>query len=406
MKIKLIITGGTIDKVYNELTGKLEFGDTHIVEMLNRGRSMVETLSEVLFLKDSLEMTDADRALILNRCQLCDEQYVLITHGTDTMVDTAKLLGEKIKDKTIVLFGSMIPYSVDNSDASQAIAASTVAGTAQQNINFTREHEWEADRIGTTMLSKSGFNPKGMAHFFEKLKDTPDAEEFLLSHPLSTNRIADSMQRAARISGDFREDSFEYITIKAKLYYHKYGRIKLEQDKEITLYMQAYQAFDQQEYLIAKTYVDKLLKLKQDKSSYILAGRIASKLGKINQAQQYFEQNILIEDDEPSIYYAAQAYLDNQQPRLGIATLKPFLRVNEGSYQSYRLLSSLFVKLGSFDRSHIQSAKALIVQGKLDKAIGHYERAKAVTHSQDLHDVIAVRIDNLQQTLDLYKDLD
>ena len=117
MKIKLIITGGTIDKVYNELTGKLEFGDTHIVEMLNRGRSMVETLSEVLFLKDSLETTDADRALILDKCQLCDERYVLITHGTDTMVDTAKLLGEKIKDKTIVLFGSMIPYSVDNSDA-------------------------------------------------------------------------------------------------------------------------------------------------------------------------------------------------------------------------------------------------------------------------------------------------
>ncbi len=314
---------------------------------------------------------------------------------------------EKSDKQTYLMWAGMLAsVLVDNSDASQAIAASTVAGTAQQNINFTREHEWEADRIGTTMLSKSGFNPKGMAHFFEKLKDTPDAEEFLLSHPLSTNRIADSMQRAARISGDFREDSFEYITIKAKLYYHKYGRIKLEQDKEITLYMQAYQAFDQQEYLIAKTYVDKLLKLKQDKSSYILAGRIASKLGKINQAQQYFEQNILIEDDEPSIYYAAQAYLDNQQPRLGIATLKPFLRVNEGSYQSYRLLSSLFVKLGSFDRSHIQRAKALIVQGKLDKAIGHYERAKAVTHSQDLHDVIAVRIDNLQQTLDLYKDLD
>jgi len=314
---------------------------------------------------------------------------------------------EKSDKQTYLMWAGMLAsVLVDNSDASQAIAASTVAGTAQQNINFTREHEWEADRIGTTMLSKSGFNPKGMAHFFEKLKDTPDAEEFLLSHPLSTNRIADSMQRAARISGDFREDSFEYTTTKAKLYYHKYGRIKLEQDKEITHYMQAYQAFEQQEYLTAKTYVDKLLRLNQDKPSYILAGRIASKLGDIDQAQQYFEHNSLIKDDEPSLYYAAQAYLDNQQPRLGVTTLKPFLRVNEGSYQSYQLLSSLFVKLGGFDRSHIQSAKALIVQGKLEKAIGHYERAKAVTHSQDLHDVIAVRIDNLQQTLDLYKDLD
>jgi len=88
-----------------------------------------------------------------------------------------------------------------------------------------------------------------------------------------------------------------------------------------------------------------------------------------------------------------------------VATLKPFLRVNEGSYESYQLLSSLFVKQGAFDRSHIQSAKALIVRGDLDKAIGHYERAKSVTHSQDLYDILSVRISNLQQTLDLYKDL-
>jgi len=310
------------------------------------------------------------------------------------------------KQTYLMVAGMLAAALVDNSDASQAIAASTVAGTAQQSINFTREHEWEADRIGTTMLSKSGFDPQGMAHFFEKLKDNSGAQEFLRSHPLSINRISDSMQRAARASGSYRKDSFEYITTKAKLYFHKHGRIKLEQDKIITHYMQAYQAFEQQEYATAKRYVDKLLKLNQDKPSYILAGRIASKLGDIDQAQQYFEKNSLIKDDEASLYYAAQAYLDNQQPRLGVSTLKPFLRVNKGSYQSHQLLSSLFVELGNFDRSHIQSAKALIVQGKLDKAIGHYERAKALTHSQDLFDVISVRIDNLQQTLDLYKELD
>ena len=117
MEIKLLITGGTIDKVYNELTGELEFGNTHIVDMLNRGRSMVETQSEVLFLKDSLEMNDDDRVMILDKCQTTSTQRVLITHGTDTMVETAKLLGENIKDKTVVLFGAMIPYSVNNSDA-------------------------------------------------------------------------------------------------------------------------------------------------------------------------------------------------------------------------------------------------------------------------------------------------
>ncbi|MBT4123413.1 MAG: M48 family metalloprotease, partial [Candidatus Ruthia sp.] len=325
-----------------------------------------------------------------------------ISHVTQNHL---KRFSEKTDKQTYLMVAGMLAAAlVDNPDASQAIAASTVAGTAQQSINFTREHEWEADRIGTAMLSKSGFDPQGMAHFFEKLKDSSGAQEFLRSHPLSINRISDSMQRAARASGDYREDSFEYITTKAKLYYHKHGRIKLEQDKVITNYMQAYQAFEDQDYSTAKTYVDQLLKLNHDKPSNILAGRIASKLGDIETAQQYFDQNNLIEDDEASLYYAAQAYLDNQQPRLGVATLKPFLRVNKGSYQSYQLLSSLFVELGNFDRSHIQSAKALIVQGKLDKAIGHYERAKAVTHSQDLFDVLSVRIDSLQQTLDLYKD--
>ena len=326
-----------------------------------------------------------------------------ISHVTQNHL---KRFSEKTDKQTYLMVAGMLAaVLVDNSDVSQAIVASTVAGTAQNNINFTREHEWEADRIGTTMLSKSGFDPQGMAHFFEKLKDTSSAAEFLRSHPLSINRISDTMQRTARTLGDYRKDSFEYITTKAKLYFHKHGRIKLEQGKAITHYMQAYQAFEQQDYSTAKLYIDQLLNLNHEKPSYILAGRIASELGDIDQAQQYFDQNNLIEEDESSVYYAAQAYLDNQQPRLGVTTLKPFLRVNKGSYQSYRLLSSLFVKLGAFDRSHIQSAKALIVRGDLDKAIGHYQRAKSVTNSQDLYDVLNVKIDNLQQTLDLYKDL-
>jgi len=117
MKVKVLITGGTIDKTYKELSGELSFTQTHIIEILNRGRSTVNIDSEVLFLKDSLEMNDKDRDLILSKCLECDEDKIIITHGTDTMVDTAQLLGDKIKDKTIVLFGSMIPYSVNNSDA-------------------------------------------------------------------------------------------------------------------------------------------------------------------------------------------------------------------------------------------------------------------------------------------------
>lgn len=117
MNIKLFITGGTIDKVYDELTGALTFKQTQLVDMLNRGHSMNDTTSEILFLKDSLEMNDADRQLILSKCLESDEGNIIITHGTDTMVETAQLLGKMIKDKTVVLFGAMVPYSMAQSDA-------------------------------------------------------------------------------------------------------------------------------------------------------------------------------------------------------------------------------------------------------------------------------------------------
>ena len=117
MHIKILVTGGTIDKVYNELTGELTFGISNLDKMLERSRSTVDIDSEVLFLKDSLDMTNEDRNLILSKCLECNVNKVVITHGTDTIVETAQLLGETIKDKVVILFGSMIPYSIDNSDA-------------------------------------------------------------------------------------------------------------------------------------------------------------------------------------------------------------------------------------------------------------------------------------------------
>ena len=304
-----------------------------------------------------------------------------------------------------LLAGLLLAALLDNSEATEAVAATSIANSAQQNINFTREHEQEADRIGTSMLIKSNFNPRGMAEFFAKLKDSANAAEFLRSHPLSVNRIADSLQRVARKSGNYRQDSFAYKVARGKLYYHKHGRIKLEKDLAISHYMQAYHAFEKQKYHTAKQYVGKLLALNQDKPSNILAGRIYAKLGNIKQAQQYFRRNNLLENDEASIYYAAKAYADNRQLDLAIATLKPFLRVNQGGYASYQLLASLFVKQGAFDRAHIYSAQSLIVRGDLGKAIGHYKRAKSLTHSQDLFDVLSVKIQDLQQTLDLYGNL-
>ena len=117
MKIRLFITGGTIDKVYNQSNGELEFDQTHFPEIIARARVEVNLSIEELLLIDSLDMIDADRELILEKCVQCDEKFILITHGTDTMCETAKLLGESSIDKIIVLFGSMVPYAVSDSDA-------------------------------------------------------------------------------------------------------------------------------------------------------------------------------------------------------------------------------------------------------------------------------------------------
>jgi L-asparaginase len=116
MQIRLFITGGTFDKEYNELNGKLYFEDTHVPEMLDLGRCKLDVNIRTLMMIDSLEMSDEDRDIIAHNCVQCDEEKIVITHGTDTMVETAKILAEKITDKTIVLTGAMIPYKFGSSD--------------------------------------------------------------------------------------------------------------------------------------------------------------------------------------------------------------------------------------------------------------------------------------------------
>ena len=116
MAIRIFITGGTFDKTYNELDGKLYFKDTHLPEMLALGRCKVEVASRTLMMVDSLEMTDADRQIIVEQCTRAREEHILITHGTDTMEVTAQVLGKAIHDKTIVLTGAMIPYKFGSSD--------------------------------------------------------------------------------------------------------------------------------------------------------------------------------------------------------------------------------------------------------------------------------------------------
>jgi L-asparaginase len=118
MTVRIFITGGTFDKEYNELTGKLYFTDTHLHDLLQMGRCRLPVEIRTLMMIDSLEMTEEDRDLIVHQCLHCDEDKIVITHGTDTMAETAAVIAQKLSNqsKTIVLTGAMIPIKFGSSD--------------------------------------------------------------------------------------------------------------------------------------------------------------------------------------------------------------------------------------------------------------------------------------------------
>jgi L-asparaginase len=114
--IRVLVTGGTFDKEYDEIQGRLFFKDSHLTEMLALGRAKLLLEVRTLMMVDSLDMTDADRAIIAEQCRATPGDRIVITHGTDTMPETARFLAERVREKTIVLTGAMIPYKFGSSD--------------------------------------------------------------------------------------------------------------------------------------------------------------------------------------------------------------------------------------------------------------------------------------------------
>lgn len=115
-KIKFLITGGTIDKIYSEYNGDLSYSVSHIPEIIEQARIRIDYSCETIMLKDSLDLNASDRIYIREYCKTVDDECIIVIHGTDTIVDTAKALST-LKNKTIILTGSIIPYVVANSDA-------------------------------------------------------------------------------------------------------------------------------------------------------------------------------------------------------------------------------------------------------------------------------------------------
>ena len=117
MAIRVLVTGGTFDKEYDEIRGAFSFHDTHLPELLRQGRCGLDLEIRTLMMVDSLDMTDADRDLIAEQCARSPEDRIVITHGTDTMVETARALAHAgLSERTIVLTGAMVPFAFGSSD--------------------------------------------------------------------------------------------------------------------------------------------------------------------------------------------------------------------------------------------------------------------------------------------------
>ena len=114
--IKIFATGGTFDKEFNEINGELFFKETNLYQLLQLGRSRLDVKIETLMMVDSLKMTQSEKIYIIKKCKKEKTDRIIITHGTDTMVETAKILAENIKDKKIILTGAMIPIKYGSSD--------------------------------------------------------------------------------------------------------------------------------------------------------------------------------------------------------------------------------------------------------------------------------------------------
>lgn len=134
MTLRIIITGGTFDKRYDAIRGQLTFEDTHLPDIIKQVRSSLPIELELNQLVDSLDMQDENRQRVLDASRNAGEAYIVITHGTDTMAETAGVLGRAfaagepaLSGKRIVLTGAMVPYSVSGSDAMFNLGSAVMA---------------------------------------------------------------------------------------------------------------------------------------------------------------------------------------------------------------------------------------------------------------------------------------
>jgi len=296
--------------------------------------------------------------------------------------------------------GLLASILIDDSELSEAVILSTLASDMQSQINFTREHEWEADNFAIKILHKTDFNQDALATFFERIKNTPSEREFLKTHPNNLSRVANNLSRK-NISKN-HSSSFDYEALKIRVSYFD-GRDYRVYDERQKLYKNAFYDFQDSKLDNAKKSIAKLLMIDQSFPSLILAGRIFSKLNKIDDALNYFLKAENIKKNELTKYHIAETYLINSLPSEAIKTLKKFVKLNLTSVYTNELLAEAYSQINKMDRYHYYIGKSEFLKGNYDKSLKHFTYSRKVSDDEDFISILETEILRTEQEEQLLK---
>jgi len=294
------------------------------------------------------------------------------------------------KQKILTVGGIIASVLVKNSELTEAIATSTIANDLQNQINYTREHEWEADNSAVNILVKTEFNPDGIGSFFKRMSQSSSEKSYLRTHPLKGDRVANSQFRSEKFSKSHKS-SFDYETMKIRLQASDNRDINLE-DPKTDLYSKAFKFFLSKKLAKASEHVEELLKINQSFSSLILAGRIYGELKQEVKAENFFEKARKHRDNEVARYFQAEMHLDNNNAFKAIKLLKNFTKLNKASVFSETLLSDAYLKISAQDRYQFHRGNAEVLKGNHEEAIKHFNLAKNLTQNKDFFDLVDSRV--------------
>ena len=311
---------------------------------------------------------------------------------------------EKNSNQDLLLLGGIAAsILINNTDASQAILSGTIANNLQNQINYTREHEWEADRSASKLISSSKYDPSGLGTFFKKLIDKNDDKEFLRTHPLSINRVSDNLAQYSE-SGKSYKNSSSYKFLRAKLFYDLNKKIIESSSPEVDNYSEAYKFFLNKSYINAKNSIDKLLKISPSPHVYILAGRIYAMLD-TNEFVEFFNKAYKLDHKEEANYYLAESYSKRGEFKKALKVLKVFSRVTEVNPITNILLSDIYVNLNNVPRSQFQVGESLLKQKRYQQAISFFNQVMNSTNEESLYQIAKSKVSDVENQLKIYREI-